>query len=341
MDPETDRRRDPPAEARLPSGLSPDWVFDRDLACPQCRYNLRMLRNPRCPECGTLFRWQALLKVDCPRCGEPLGRVEEGACPRCGLALDWKLMLSKAPPAARHLYEYSDRPARAVVRTCFALLLPGRFWRGIPLELPPATGRLRNLHRTATIVGLVGLLAAGMDGRFGAWIATCAIALGLPLVTRWALPCFGPTLTRFNVRRDQLLRCAAYGSVGLGWIGVLYCFARLTARVGNTIWPVPRWWGSRVFEIDLLSAFRALFGHGTLRSSSRFNLVLGALFFGLALFWWWRCVYVSLRCYLRLGKMDALAVFVSTQLIALLLVMLVITLGLHLTYDGRYFLSDF
>lgn len=29
-----------------------DWLSDNDAECPGCKYNLRGLREPRCPECG-------------------------------------------------------------------------------------------------------------------------------------------------------------------------------------------------------------------------------------------------------------------------------------------------
>ncbi len=29
-----------------------DFLRERDIACPLCRYNLRALTSPRCPECG-------------------------------------------------------------------------------------------------------------------------------------------------------------------------------------------------------------------------------------------------------------------------------------------------
>src|SRR6476660_5751659 len=33
-----------------------NFLRDRDVACPLCRYNLRALTSPRCPECGREVR---------------------------------------------------------------------------------------------------------------------------------------------------------------------------------------------------------------------------------------------------------------------------------------------
>ena len=68
LSPDPATAANPAIETRLPAGLPVDWHLDRDLPCPQCRYNLRMLRDPRCPECGTKLRWQQVLFVVCPRC---------------------------------------------------------------------------------------------------------------------------------------------------------------------------------------------------------------------------------------------------------------------------------
>jgi len=32
------------------------FLHDRDVECPVCKYNLRMLTTPRCPECGTQIK---------------------------------------------------------------------------------------------------------------------------------------------------------------------------------------------------------------------------------------------------------------------------------------------
>lgn len=32
------------------------WLRERDVECPLCKYNLRNLKEPRCPECGQKLR---------------------------------------------------------------------------------------------------------------------------------------------------------------------------------------------------------------------------------------------------------------------------------------------
>src|SRR5690348_6555559 len=40
---------------------APDWdAVPDELNCPLCEYNLRGLREPRCPECGYRFAWRDL-----------------------------------------------------------------------------------------------------------------------------------------------------------------------------------------------------------------------------------------------------------------------------------------
>ena len=139
-------------EPSLPDGLPDDWVFDRDLPCPNCRYNLRMLSTPRCPECGIVFRWQTLLHVSCPRCAESLEVVDADECPRCHLALDWKRLFDQVDPSQFKQFEYTQRPKRAAIRTWFAALRPRRFWKDIRLESPPAVRRLRWLLAVAITI---------------------------------------------------------------------------------------------------------------------------------------------------------------------------------------------
>lgn len=48
---------------RLFQGDSPDWqLIDFAVLCPNCGYDLRMLPQPRCPECGTQFDWRSVMR---------------------------------------------------------------------------------------------------------------------------------------------------------------------------------------------------------------------------------------------------------------------------------------
>ena len=246
-------------EPRLPTGLPDDWLFDRDLPCPKCRYNLRMLSTPRCPECGTVFRWQTLLHIACPRCGESLEMVNDQRCPRCDLDLDWQALLDEADPSQFKQFEYTQRPVRAAIRTWLAALRPRRFWEGIRLESPPAVRRLRWLLVTAMAIHVISIAIAFweqgyslrgfiFDARCGAF---CAVAALLPIVTMVSLPLFVPMLARFRIRRDQLLRCLAYGATGLVWIGCAFLLATALVMIVNTLWPVTvTAGGTATFKID-------------------------------------------------------------------------------------------
>jgi hypothetical protein len=42
----------------------PDWeTIEHTVECPLCRYNLRGLSEPRCPECGFTFEWREILDI--------------------------------------------------------------------------------------------------------------------------------------------------------------------------------------------------------------------------------------------------------------------------------------
>ena len=68
-----------------------------EILCPMCRYDLRGLAEPRCPECGYAFVWEDLT--------DPARRLH--------------------PYFFEH---HPDRPAWSFVRTLLGGLLPRRFW---------------------------------------------------------------------------------------------------------------------------------------------------------------------------------------------------------------------
>jgi hypothetical protein len=330
----------------LPAGLPDGWVFDRDLPCPTCRYNLRMLHTPRCPECGIVFRWQELLRVLCPRCGQSLGDLDSDNCSGCELALNWAALLDDAIPLPGPLYEYSPHPVRAALRTAVAVLMPRRFWRSRPLELPAVPKRLRAYRRKAWSLGIAGLLVGLLFSAAGAspvdWLFMIVIALGLPCLTQLALPRFTLTLTRFRIRREQLQRCFAYGSTGVGWIGLTLLIVHTAALAlsWNRLWGAWTTWGwwyapnlsAFEFADELLTVLKWRFSLSS--PVPWLRVLLGGVFWWMAFIWWWRYLYVVLRHYLRLNGIDAVALFLSTQVIACLIVLLAITgltiMGYHL-----------
>lgn len=335
-----------PATPVLPQRLPEDWVQPRDLPCPACRYNLKMLRAPRCPECGLVFRWQQLLQVHCPRCDEPLYACDADACPVCRLPLNWRALLDSARVYDSRLYEYAPHPIRAAVRTWLAAARPNRFWKRIPLEMPPMAMRLRRLRGAAVGVSLIGmimlLIPANMRWSlwrpFGLGDPFCLLAplYVLPLATGFALPRFTPTLARCRVRGEQLLRCLAYGTSGLAWLGVLYgvlAVAGLAITFGRGPgpgrWPVAFHPYLAIESLLGTNAWRPLwFGYGFFWLNAA--VVLAWLWFGLI--WWWAFLYVGLRRFLRLDRGNAWALLLSTQAIGLV----ALAVALQFTGLGQY-----
>lgn len=337
----------PPPACQLPPGIADDWRLPFDLPCPICRYNLRMLRLPRCPECGGVFRWQAILNVCCPRCGERLTEESGEDCPRCALPLDWqKLFEAATPEGNEHLYEYTHRPARRMFQTWRRVLLPKTFWRTVAIELAPNVARLRWYRGVAlALAGLVLLVplligayrSAGvrrywnMDlfyGSVNGWVAVWMLGNLLPLVTAFALPFFVPTLSRFRVRGDQLLRCTAYGLTALAWSAGVLALGWLAILIGTWCLPPLATRGGfvliRVAGFDLDDLFDWLI-YGWRPPASLYalplllNVMVLAVLALVGLAWWWRYLFVTLRCYLKLDRGNAWALFVSTQLIGLLI----------------------
>ncbi len=352
----------------LPAGLPADWHFQHDLPCPRCCYNLRMLREPRCPECGELFRWQMLLGVDCPRCGESLARENGRACGRCELELDWAALFGDASVVAKYgeRYEYSKRPVRAAVRTAQDAIRPVRFWRGFPLEMAPYVPRLRS-YQWGMVFLAVALLVLPLAVEWAApatWklrgayfggvqlVFVLNLMLMPPLVTAVALPLFTPTLARFRVRSDQIARCVAYGFSYLVWAALWVLLAVGVTWVWNALTPAPVIRGvvftRDTVELDVLAPIRyvatkrALMWTGTRAKDAIFNLVLVAGLLALCWVWWWRFLYVALAGYLRLARREVWALLASTQVIGLLAMLIVACLfGDFLFYVGLLIMGIF
>ena len=104
---------------------------EADLTCPLCRYNLRGLTDPRCPECGFRFTWDELR--DEQRNGH------------------------------RYLFEHARRRRwsslpQAFWSTYWRTCRPRRFWREVSPANPVAAGRLLAFALTPSLV--LGLIVA-------------------------------------------------------------------------------------------------------------------------------------------------------------------------------------
>jgi len=298
--------------SELPAGLDASWVLRREVPCPRCGYNLTMLREPRCPECGLRFRWQALLQVRCPRCDEPLDDCDEARCPHCRLTLDWPVLLDRAARVPHRHFEYAPRPVGRLWRIVFGVLRPRAFWRDLRLEHPPAVARLWPLLRVAwgvaaavlaigwpLMVFAASLLAPGFVTVYptvvwrsmGFWRLVLML-FGLPAASCVLLPMFRITFGRYRIRGDHLVRVVTYCGVLLLWLysGLIVAYAALMLLVG---------W------------FR-----GWMRITADAIMIYGLPL--VLVYLWLRFYYVALRDYLRLDALDRWAMLTSTHSIALL-----------------------
>lgn len=90
----------PDVSALLDSEDRPIWDdIQHDVLCARCEYNLRGIREPRCPECGILFGWAQVL--------DPSAR--------------------RVPWLFEH--QWADRPAGSFVATAMRALAPWTLWK--------------------------------------------------------------------------------------------------------------------------------------------------------------------------------------------------------------------
>lgn len=110
----------------------PDWgAIDFQPVCPLCEYELRGLREPRCPECGYRFTWAELID----------------------------------PERRRHPYLFEHYPKRnlwSFGKTLWNAQRPRRFWKTLK---PQQASRVRRLLIYALAVnGIIGLMLVGGIG---------------------------------------------------------------------------------------------------------------------------------------------------------------------------------
>jgi hypothetical protein len=238
------------------SGLaveSPDWqTLTIELHCPRCGYDLRLLPQPRCPECGLAFQW-----------GEIIAAAEHRLeCP---------------------LFEYHwrDRPVRSLFATIVQALLPWRLWRQTRLAVPPRVGPLIVLVLLIIFLRFAGQLALTYAGAWQTswWIAThwrrslpiavlagdwsaclkpAVAAVATAILTWLALQLFQQTITRQHVRQSQMLRVVILSWTALlAWdfLASVFVFALglVCERPISRYWPYGMWGLRGEFFVELLS----------------------------------------------------------------------------------------
>lgn len=202
---------------------APDWtVFEGEIECPLCGYNLRGLSEARCPECGGVFAWRDLLD-----------------------------------PQRRHhafLYEFHPEAGlRSFLRTLMAGVNTLRFWRSVHPVLPI---HVRRLYRYLFVV-FAFMFASFVFGQFAIvswqagrtwwwrgtqfsgnaylpWTWTVNdlwIVLGynshLANVLVWFAATFGAMLVfqgsmrRRRIRWTHVFRCLVYSSDVFVWLTVV------------------------------------------------------------------------------------------------------------------------
>ena len=108
----------------LPTGLPDGWLFDHDLPCPTCGYNLRMLGTPRCPECGHRVSLADAAPLSPARVATSRSKPSMLDTARTATSTSTgKRSYDRVDPVQFKHFEYTQRPIRAALRTCFAVLL--------------------------------------------------------------------------------------------------------------------------------------------------------------------------------------------------------------------------
>ena len=239
---------------------TPDWeALTLELRCPRCGYNLRLLPQPRCPECGLQFAWAEVIaaaqrKLDCP------------------------------------LFEYHwrDRPIRSFLVTIWLAMRPYRLWQRVPATAKPriapvvvllliaasaqvvlcATTEYVSDHyhlRHFTPGTYVTITPGPPDIQGHAYSVEGQIAIAAAACL--ALQVFRKTRDGRRIRRGQSLRVAMLAALGLvAWHATMETVFDGLTELSYWI-PRPYWWHSRrwfhvgwliVGTLPLLVFFRSL-----------------------------------------------------------------------------------
>jgi len=220
----------------------PDWEAIRfEVPCSRCGYNLRMLPQPRCPECGLQFDWRDVLDASA-----------------------WR---------SKFLFEHHwrDRFVRSWLKSTWAGLRPFRFWRQVSIHdrvrpgplwfllltsvlwFPITVHLLAWLGKLASETAIRGLVRPGPITPQWEWLDTARQVMSyllvdfrrlkgdlqlmcvllLALLAALALLCgLRQTLGRCRVRTVQIIRVFAYASTPMFIsLGALFVASVVSATI--------------------------------------------------------------------------------------------------------------
>lgn len=211
-----------------------DWSqVSEDIHCPLCRYNLRGLTEPRCPECGFRFTWPEVLD---PR-------------------------LRKHPFLFEH---HPERNVGAFLRTVRATWDATRFWAELHPAQPSSPRRLMlyallcllpcvvafSLHLNTWVQEEMRWSGSASWNRLLLRLCTRSWFLGcvlLPLLWPWlilvSLLVFQISMARARVAGHHVLRCVVYSYDSIFWIGCVLLGVELLrmvqfvpSKLANAVW---------------------------------------------------------------------------------------------------------
>ncbi len=201
------------AKSPLPHNAgAPNWdTLAREIHCPLCKYNLRGLVDPRCPECGYRFSWREALA-----------------------------------PKTQHPYLFEHYPRHRIwsfCKTALGGLRPIRFWNGITPTHKLHSGEIVTYWIVAYLLGvflaLFALCAepfieAMLRGKFpnvfewGPFVLfhvlshdgirfVAVVFLAWPLLTLLILQIFFQSMRRRGVSRAHVRRAVFYSADAILW----------------------------------------------------------------------------------------------------------------------------